>query len=96
LGRGTTRHDEGHHRECGGPSGKDLKVFVGEAITRRFRCIKKRPVWLQSPDWQYDDDREPMIFAGQIELDGLYHDTSTLYVFVDPRSMRVKHVIQST
>lgn len=82
--------------EAGPLRGKALRTVVLEQISERFRCLGKRPRWRQAPDWQFNDAHEPMIFVGQFELSGLYHDESTAYIFADPASRRLKWSIQSS
>lgn len=81
-------------REAGDRTGKDRESFLKARITDRFKCLKKPPTWLQSPAWQFNENG-PMVFAGQIDLDTMYHDRSNLYVFVDQDTKSAKWVIQS-
>jgi hypothetical protein len=82
--------------DAGSRKGKELDSCVREAIAKHFRCMTKKPSWIQSPQWQYNDRGEPMVFVAQTALAGLYHDESVIYVFVDPVERTAKTVIQSS
>lgn len=60
----------------------ELIKYVKEKIKSDYVCLKKKPAWIQSPDWQYHNGK-PMVFAAQIDLCDLFHDKSNLYVFID-------------
>lgn len=75
--------------------GADLKKFLKEEIKKDFRCMKKPPRWLQSPQWLFEDDR-PLIFVGQIDISDIRHDTSQLYVFLDELNNQFYFTEQST
>lgn len=69
----------------------DLKDWLTREIPKRFLAIGPRPNWLQSPHWPIAG-LSPMVFAGQIDIrvsgnkvaSGLYHDDTSLYIFVGP------------
>lgn len=66
----------------------NLKSWLTEEITPYFIALTKRPIWIQSPDWPFENGK-PMIFAGQLDLsaqDGIisqfFHDDASLYIFI--------------
>jgi hypothetical protein len=66
----------------------NLKSWLVEEITPYFIALTKRPNWIQSPEWPFENGK-PMIFAGQLDLpvrDGIisqfYHDDASLYIFI--------------
>jgi hypothetical protein len=69
--------------EVGGANRKEKAAWLKTQIAERFKYLKAPPKWLQSPDWQFSDNR-PLIFVGQLDIAGLSHDTAALYIFFDP------------
>ena len=65
-----------------------LRTWLTKQIPQHFRVYKERPRWIQGAAWAFAEG-QPMIFAGQIDLDGpdrpMYHDDTSLYVFIAPR-----------
>lgn len=72
---------------------KSLAVMVKNEITTSFRCLKKPPRWLQSPNWICVDER-PLLFVGQVGLGHLMHDNAQVYLFFDDVSAKVITLIQ--
>ena len=85
---------EALRESAGERQGKELKTFIKEAIKRDFRYLGKKPVWLQQPEWPMRDGR-PLVFAGQLDLGDMLHDTARIYVFVDPQTKQAATVIQT-
>lgn len=65
--------------------GRELQELLKREINSSFKFLKKKPKWLQSPNWPIKNDR-PLCFVGQIDISNLKHDTSFLYVFFDSES----------
>ena len=72
---------------------QDLKEFLKEAIRRDFRCVGKKPGWLQSPRWPIVDEM-PLVFVGQLDAGDLFHDQARIYVFFDPRTGQTTNIVQ--
>lgn len=72
---------------------ESLAAWLDEQIPRYFIALGERPRWIQGADWAFADG-QPMIFAGQLDLNRaerekvvptLYHDDTSLYVFIGRR-----------
>lgn len=70
-------------KEAREKEGKELDAWLRGAILDRFRYLKTPPKWIQSPQWLFEGER-PLIFVGQLDISGLQHDSSQLYIFYDP------------
>ncbi len=77
-------------RYAGAADLESLAAWLNDQIPRYFVALGERPQWIQGADWAYANG-QPMIFAGQIDLNRverekvvptLYHDDTALYVFV--------------
>ena len=76
-----------------GPTDKgSITTWLTEQIKQHFVALRYRPRWIQGAEWPFANG-VPMIFAGQIDLTlkvrekvtpTLYHDDTSLYVFVAP------------
>lgn len=77
-----------------GASRAERLKMARERIAADFRCLKKRPKWLQDAVWPFEKGK-PMIFAGQIDLAELRHDDAQLYVFVEADGPAVRTIEQS-
>ena len=66
-----------------GRTGASLKVWLREELERRFRFVSAPPVWLQGPAWPIGPNG-PLVFLGQIDVPGYFHDHARAYVFHDP------------
>ena len=73
---------------------KELKIYLKEKIKTDFWFLKTAPKWLQAPAWPIHDGH-PLIFAGQIDISGLAHDSSQLYIFFDDRNGEFTNITQS-
>lgn len=68
---------------------EDLTVWLEKQIVHHFIALGDRPKWIQGPEWPFANG-VPMLFAGQIDVQkqqgeltsGLFHDDTSLYVFV--------------
>jgi hypothetical protein len=80
--------------EYTGPTDKkSVRAWLKEQVPLHFITLGSRPKWIQGAEWPFANG-EPMIFVGEIDLDidkrglvtpTLYHDDTSLYVFVAPR-----------
>lgn len=77
-----------------GNNAKKSRGIVKDAIAQDFIFLGKPPKWLQSPTWLFEGER-PLIFVGQLSLNGLKHDTSQLYVFIDPEDDTTRSIVQT-
>jgi hypothetical protein len=78
---------------------ESIVAWLEEQISQHFIAIDKRPRWIQNYEWPFANG-EPMIFVGQIDLSAgsggisqLFHDDSSLYVFIGQK-VEPKVVIQ--
>jgi hypothetical protein len=77
-------------------SQNDLHSWLGANIKETFRCVGKKPEWIQNPNWCIEAGR-PMWFVGQINIpveSGVFHDDASFYIFWNPETGSVKGVIQ--
>lgn len=77
-----------------GASRAERLKMAQERIAADFRCLKKRPKWLQDAVWPFEKG-EPMVFVGQLDLAELRHDDAQLYVFVEADGPAVRTIEQS-
>ena len=68
-----------------------VAAWLREQVPKYFMAIDERPKWIQGAEWAFDEYGNPMIFAGQIDIDSverkrfeslLFHDDTSLYVFI--------------
>ena len=59
-----------------------------------FRYAKKPPRWLQAPDWPIEA-HGPLVFLGQLPVEGYFHDQAIVYVFHDPRTNACRSILQT-
>jgi hypothetical protein len=80
---------------------RSVASWLKEQIPKHFVALRYRPKWIQGPEWPYANG-QPMMFAGQIDINQrerekveppLYHDDTSLYVFVE-RAMEPVVIIQ--
>jgi hypothetical protein len=71
------------------PETSDLAAYITEILETSFISLKEPPRWVQGSEWPIDAG-QPMIFAGQIDIKdegkGIYHDHTTLFVFINERT----------
>ncbi len=77
-----------------GASRAERLKMARERIAADFRCLKKRPNWLQDAVWPFEKGK-PMIFVGQVDLADLRHDDAQLYLFVEADGPAVRTIEQS-
>ena len=73
--------------------GEKRKEWLQKKILEVFRFVRQPPEWLQSPSWPIGKSG-PLVFLGQFDLDGYFHDTATVYVFHDPATGVCETLIQ--
>ena len=59
-----------------------------------FRYAKKPPRWLQAPAWPIGP-HGPLVFLGQLAVDGYFHDEAAVYVFHDARTNACRSILQT-
>jgi hypothetical protein len=52
---------------AGGRSGVALKKWLRKELLERFKCVSRRPKWIQSPAWPISE-HGPLVFLGQLEV----------------------------
>ena len=76
-------------REYTGAS-NDLESWLDQEMRRHFHWLSAPPRWIQGAEWPFAEG-QPMIFAGQIDLNKaerekvsptLFHDDTALYIFL--------------
>lgn len=65
-----------------GLSGIKLKNAIKSYLTQSFKFLKKKPKWLQAPNWPIKNN-VPLIFVDQVDISMLRNDTAYLYIFFD-------------
>ena len=59
-----------------------------------FRYVKKPPRWLQAPDWPISA-HGPLVFLGQLPVEGYFHDQAAVYVFHDAIGNECRSILQT-
>jgi hypothetical protein len=72
----------------------ELKLWLRARLLEMFRYVKKPPAWLQSPNWPIGK-KGPLVFLGQLAVEGYLHDRAAAYVFHDPASNECVTVLQT-
>lgn len=80
---------------------KQLRAWLEERLPQHYVALKKRPHWIQSPDWPFHGG-QPMIFVGQIDVkvtDGSiaekhFHDHTSFYVFMSATVAHHEVIVQ--
>jgi len=84
----------GYVYEAGDRKGGDLHVWLADEFHRRFRFLQQPPEWIQGPPhWPMVDNR-PMVFLGQFDVNGYFHDAASVYVFHDGETGRYETMDQ--
>lgn len=67
---------------------ESVSNWLENQIQIHFLVVKDYPKWIQASEWPFADGK-PMIFVGQIDLFSqereiikVYHDDTSLYVFI--------------
>ena len=68
-------------RYTGGHTKEALIAWLDEQVARSFQALAERPVWIQNPQWAFDDEGQPMRFVKQFEI-----GDTVFYVFVPQES----------
>jgi hypothetical protein len=79
--------------EARGRTGRELRDWLRAELLKRFRYVKKRPHWLQSPQWPINENG-PLVFLGQLRVQNYFHDEAAAYVFHDPKSGSCETIVQ--
>ena len=76
-----------------------LESWLHKRVQSDFVALEERPLWIQGPNWPFDNNLQPMIFIGQIDVKveqeskaaHYLHDDTTYYVFMaqDPDPFRI-------
>ena len=74
--------------------GSELKQWLKARLLEKYRYVKKPPAWLQSPNWPTGKNG-PLVFLGQVAVEGYFHDKGAAYVFHDPGSKECVTVLQT-
>lgn len=75
-------------------SDKARKIWLRQQILAKFRYVKRPPKWLQDHIWPMSD-AGPLVFLGQLKVDGYGHDNAVVYVFHDPQTNTCQSVMQT-
>jgi hypothetical protein len=71
-----------------------LRRHLEEHAAEWFRCLQRRPEWIQDPEWPWAGGR-PMVFVGSIDAPpGTFHDDARFYVFWSPEIGTRECIIQ--
>jgi hypothetical protein len=79
--------------EAAGRTGHELRLWLTERLLEKYRYAAKPPEWVQSPCWPHGS-AGPLVFLGQLEVAGYFHDYGTVYVFHDPATGVCQTIIQ--
>ncbi|WP_425616738.1 hypothetical protein NA78x_000392 [Anatilimnocola sp. NA78] len=77
-----------------GRTGKALLNWLKEQLHERFQFASKPPKWLRNPNWPLGP-HGPLVFLGQVKIEGYFKDKAAAYVFYDPESKETKTILQS-
>jgi hypothetical protein len=79
--------------EAAGRTGLELRMWLTEQLLEKYRYVSKPPEWVQDPCWPHGATG-PLVFLGQLEVAGYFHDFGTVYVFHDPATGECQTIIQ--
>jgi hypothetical protein len=79
--------------DADGRTGHELHIWLTEQLLEKYRFISKPPEWIQGPCWPHGE-AGPLVFLGQLEVDGYFHDFATVYVFHDQVTGNCETIIQ--
>jgi hypothetical protein len=71
----------------------ELKKWIKNRIKEMFRYASSPPRWIQNPGWPIIDNR-PSVFLCQQNINNYFHDSATVYVFIDEDSKEIHTVLQ--
>lgn len=72
---------------------REKKKWLKDALLSAFRYIRQPPRWLQAPTWPIGPSG-PLVFLGQLPVDGYLHDKAAAYVFHDPAEGKCTTILQ--
>lgn len=75
-------------------SPRERTAWLRQRILELFRYRARPPRWLQAPRWPIGASG-PMVFLGQLAVDGYLHDRAVAYVFHDPATGECTTVLQT-
>jgi hypothetical protein len=78
---------------AGQRSGDELRSWLQKEFGRRFRYVGEPPRWIQSPNWPISENG-PLVFLGQLEVHGYFHDDAAVYVFFDEAVGTCQSIVQ--
>src|SRR5262245_33245084 len=76
-----------------GRVGNELRIWLTEQLMEKYRCVSRPPEWIQGPCWPHAA-AGPLVFLGQLDVAGYFHDFATVYVFHDPSTGECQTIIQ--
>lgn len=79
--------------EAADRTGHELRMWLTEQLLEKYRYVSKPPEWVQGPCWPHGA-AGPLVFLGQLEVAGYFHDFGTVYVFHDPATGQCQTIIQ--
>lgn len=68
--------------------------WLRATLLELFRYAKKPPRWLQAPAWPIGP-QGPLVFLGQLAVDGYLHDHAAVYVFHDAHTNECRSILQT-
>lgn len=68
--------------------------WLRATLLELFRYAKKPPRWLQAPAWPIGP-QGPLVFLGQLAVDGYFHDQAAVYVFHDAHNNECRSILQT-
>ena len=76
-----------------GRSGRELQTWLTEQFLEKYRYVSDPPEWIQDARWPHGA-AGPLVFLGQLDVAGYFHDFATVYVFHDPSSGECESIVQ--
>ena len=74
-------------------SGEELKQWVQDQLSERFRYANEPPNWIQNQDWPINENG-PLVFLAEVEVGNYFHDDARAYVFYDEASITCETILQ--
>ncbi len=79
--------------DAGKRTGDDLRQWIYNQLLERFQCVQEPPHWIQSPEWPIKENG-PLVFLGQVNVEGYFHDDAAAYVFYDATNGACDTILQ--
>lgn len=76
-----------------GSNVREKKKWLKDEFLSLFRYTRQPPRWLQAPAWPITPNG-PLVFLGQLPIDGYFHDQAAAYVFHDPEEGKCTTILQ--